>query len=212
MYINYINILLHIILYFHFVSSYDKGIIVKKEEVLKITNEFYISFYCKDDICVSTDYDYSEKKVTIPDKNGNRINYIVSTCSESKIKQNKCSSEECNSDSQCLSNKCFNHHCAFNEDTPIIHCDSIYSSDKLSFNSRISYMYCGKPYGDKCQSDDECSSRICTEDGTCNMQSKGPSDSDGTSPALFISFTIVIIIVIIIIIYCFFKKCYSNSV
>jgi len=60
-----------------FINTYELNKIISKDEVLKIIDEFYISFYCKDDICVSTKNDYSEPYIEIPDKNGNKIKYIV---------------------------------------------------------------------------------------------------------------------------------------
>ena len=48
--------------------------IYNKKDALNITNIFYISFYCKDDICVSTDYNYSDKPIEIPNNKGKIIN------------------------------------------------------------------------------------------------------------------------------------------
>ncbi|KAL6632374.1 hypothetical protein LY90DRAFT_518012 [Neocallimastix californiae] len=78
----------------------------------------------------------------------------------------------CTSNSDCLSNKCLKSVCVFNDDNPIVHCDDIY------LGGGRSYMYCGKPYHDTCKTDNECSSRICFEDNICNLQRKGPSDSE----------------------------------
>ncbi|KAL6632494.1 hypothetical protein U3516DRAFT_792291 [Neocallimastix sp. 'constans'] len=78
----------------------------------------------------------------------------------------------CTSNSDCLSNKCLKSVCVFNDDNPIVHCDDIY------LGGGRSYMHCGKPYHDTCKTDNECSSRICFEDNTCNLQRKGPSDSE----------------------------------
>ena len=103
---------------------------MNKDEVLKLTDEFYISFYCKDDICVSTNYDYSETFIELPDKNGNKIKYIVDTCNQNNLQE--CNTF-CTTDSQCLSNKCFKNKCIFNNETPVVHCDDIYNSVRSSY-------------------------------------------------------------------------------
>jgi hypothetical protein len=46
------------------------------EDVLKIKNEYYVSFYCKNDICVETDFMYDDETVDIPDEHGNITTYI----------------------------------------------------------------------------------------------------------------------------------------
>ncbi|ORX81614.1 hypothetical protein BCR32DRAFT_279613 [Anaeromyces robustus] len=150
--------------------------ILSKEEVLKIRNKYYISYYCKDDICVPSSYNYMGKTIEIPNKNGTLIKYITNTCRYEEIKTNNCNSNIlCNNDFECLSNKCFNNYCVFNDETPIIHCDDIYSN--ILF--RHSYMYRGKPYNDVCINDNECSSKQCTHE-TCDIQENGPSDNEGT--------------------------------
>ncbi|ORX41832.1 hypothetical protein BCR36DRAFT_587695 [Piromyces finnis] len=164
---------LFIIIYFQFASANELNEVLSKKEVLNITNEFFISYYCKDDICVKTDNEYKEKFVEIPDKNERVIKYIVDTCSSEEIINGRCFSEKCISDAHCLSNKCIDSHCAFNEETPIVHCDDIYIGVKKS------YMHCGKPYGDTCKTDDECSSKKCgLYDGLCRMQAEGPHDDE----------------------------------
>ena len=127
---------------------------------LQIQNEYFISFYCKNDICIAVRNDYSGICLSIPDENGKLINYIVKTCSlekaiigkcinsTSNALENKCSSI-CKYDSDCLSNKCVNKFCVFNDETPIVHCDDIYTEPGfLRFSS--SYMYYGNPAGDSC--------------------------------------------------------------
>jgi len=198
MYINNIILYLCIIIYIQFVNAYETGVVLSKDEVLKITNEYYISFFCKNDTCVSTSYDYNDWFIEIPDENGNLIQYITRTCSYDEIKNrdSKCL-KNCTIDSQCLSNKCIGSCCVFNDETPMVHCDDIYTYPTL-FRDKSSYMHCGKPWKDTCKTDDECSSKICVT-GTCNKQKHGPKQSDGTGLGiqlvviLFISFIIIII-------------------
>jgi len=142
------------IIYINYIYTYNLYDVISKNEVLNITNEYYISFYCKNEICISVNYDYSDMNITIPNNNGDMINYIVKTCSYEKIKNNKCNSIQCKLNSECLSNKCYNSYCVFNDDEPIIHCDSIYEHNVL-LNKHKSYMYCGKSYGDKCKENNE---------------------------------------------------------
>jgi len=85
---------------------------------------------------------------------------------------------KCNNDSECLSNKYYRNHCAYNNETPIVHCDNIYSN-KL-FLGESSYMYCGKPPNDICIENDECSSKNCRKN-MCQYQDDGPSDSDSVN-------------------------------
>jgi len=70
-------------------------------------------------------------------------------------------------------------------------------------------MYCGKPPGDTCTENDECSSRNCI-DNECQYQNDGPSDSDSLQTAfeglIIGGVAIIIIIIAIIICYCYFCK------
>ncbi|ORX80375.1 hypothetical protein BCR32DRAFT_245688 [Anaeromyces robustus] len=172
----FLKIILYTIIYYIIIQLVNAVQTISKEEVLKITNAYYISFYCKDDICVPVEYNFKQAYISIPDKNGNNIKYICRTCTYD-VKANTCLTPTCNSNSDCLSNKCFNNNCIFNEETPIVRCDDIYSFNPL-LNRRSSYMHCGKPYNNPCNSDDECSSKICSRNKTCNMQLKGPSEDD----------------------------------
>jgi len=184
----------------------DKNILTK-EEVIKITNEYYISYYCKNDICVLTDYNYANDYIEFPDNNGNLIKYISNTCSYNNIETDNCYSINCNNDKDCLSNKCYKSHCMFNNETEIIHCDDIYIKPTI-LKSKSSYMHCGKAYGDTCKYDDECSSKQC-ENNYCLMQKNGPSDSEGMGIAfellIYIFIFIVIILLITLIIYVLYK-------
>jgi len=119
----------------------------------------------------------------------------------------QCTSTKCTTDSQCLSNKCIDNFCVFNKETPIVHCDNIYTPNTL-FSRRSSYMYCGKSYTEPCETDDEYSSRKCSEDKTCNSQTQGPSDSEGTSFILVMYFIIFIFIVSLILCFCW---CFKNN-
>ncbi|KAG4103057.1 hypothetical protein H8356DRAFT_1645757 [Neocallimastix lanati (nom. inval.)] len=67
-------------------------------------------------------------------------------------------------------------------------------------------MYCGKPYHDTCKTDDECSSKICFKDNTCNMQYEGPSDSEGAMGIIY-SFNVLIIALILLICCCCYSIC-----
>ncbi|ORY86438.1 hypothetical protein LY90DRAFT_628908 [Neocallimastix californiae] len=151
--------LLFIILYFQFVDAQRT---MSKEDVLKIKNEEFVSFYCKNDICVRTDPLYDDKTVEIPDEHGNITTYIVDACNIKAAKENYCSSIECNTDSNCLSNKCVNKHCVHNKEEPMIRCDDIRAPGFLFFKGNL-YMHCGKSWGDFCSSNDECSSNRCDE-------------------------------------------------
>lgn len=42
---------------------------ISKEEMLKIKNKNYRSYYCKDDICVEHCFNYNEHTIEIPNKN-----------------------------------------------------------------------------------------------------------------------------------------------
>ena len=127
------------------------------------------------------------------------VKYNTDTYRYEEIKENnfKCF-KKCTTDSQCLSNKCIDNCCVFNEETPVVHCDNIYSYPTL-FRDRSSYMHCGKAWRDTCKTDDECSSKICFDVGYCNMQMNGPKQSDGTGPAIqFVALLFVSSIIIII--------------
>jgi len=183
---------------------YDK--ILSKEEVLKITNRYYISYHCRNDICILTDNDYCTHIVEFPDENGNLIEYITDTCNYSDIQLNKCNDvTSCNNDKECLSNKCYKNICMFNNETQIIHCDNIYTKPTL-FRDRSSYMYCGKAYRDICNENDECSSKKCIYN-RCRMQTNGPNEGEGIG--VYVSFMIyaTIILIICLIILIIYKIC-----
>jgi len=97
----------------------------------------------------------------------------------------------------------------FNEETPIVHCDDIYSNKWYLQPS--SYMNCGKAPGDICQDSNECSSLSCGHDNRCQYQDDGPSDSDGgiayiAGVLIIIGLIIIIVITIIICCYCYKTK------
>jgi len=52
--------------------------------------------------------------------------------------------------------ECLYNHCVFNDEAPIIHCDTIY---KYFAIFEYSYIHCG----DLCNNDNECSSERCTK-------------------------------------------------
>jgi len=209
---------IHIIYYIIAVNSY-----MTKDEVLKIKNNYYISFYCKDNICVEANYSYSQYTIDIPDVNGNVTSYIVKTCRYDEAISGKCKNKKCynqcspfdkscvpdckyytcTNNSDCLSNKCVNNTCVFNENNPIVHCDSIYSN--IFYES--SYMHCGKPVDDVCNTNDECSSNVCNNGG-CTMQLDGPSDNRiGGVKGL----QIICILLCICIISCLIYRCYTKK-
>ncbi|KAG4095489.1 hypothetical protein H8356DRAFT_1427093 [Neocallimastix lanati (nom. inval.)] len=160
-----------------------------KDEVLKLKNAVFVAFYCKDNLCAKTKHSYTDFFVEFPDENGRMKKYITETCPRDKIGTKMCNTEiyydgnlfytNCTSNSDCLSNKCLKSVCVFNDDNPIVHCDDIY------LGGGRSYMHCGKPYHDTCKTNNECSSRICFEDNTCNLQRKGPSDSEDTPKCIY---------------------------
>jgi len=116
---------------------------ISKQEVLNITNEYYISYYCKNDICKFLDYNYSKSIINFPDEDGNLNEYIIDTCTYDSIESNTCNVlKQCNKDKECFYNKCFKNYCMFNNNNNITHCDDIYISPSL-FKDRSSYMYCG---------------------------------------------------------------------
>jgi len=80
-----------------------------------------------------------------------------------------------------------------------VRCDSIYSK----FLFEHSYMYCGNPQRYRCTSNDECSSKTCSN-GKCSFQLEGPSDNDSVTNVirLLIIFVLISIILIVFIIYC----------
>jgi len=119
--------------------------------------------------------------------------------------ENKCSSI-CKNDSDCLSNKCVNNFCVFNDETPIEHCDDIYTEPGF-LRFRSSYMYCGKAAGDSCKDNNECSSKKCLSN-ICNTQYKGSNDNEGATTVLSVIFVIIGIIIMFI---CFMCCCCGDN-
>jgi len=189
----------------NFIYIYDKKKVLNKEKVLNTINVFQTSYYCKNDICVLVDNEYSKPFIEIPDKNGNILLYNTYTCTYDNAKSNNCSNDKridnlclsvkCTNNSQCLSNECINNYCIFNDEEPIVHCDNIY------IGSESTYMNCGKAYNDTCQFNDDCSSKIC-RNNICTKQTYIPSKEGINMNVLFYSFLIIAIILLIIIIIC----------
>ncbi|ORX52629.1 hypothetical protein BCR36DRAFT_286464, partial [Piromyces finnis] len=152
---------------------------LSEEEVLEITDEMEINYYCKDNICsFSNDNIY----VSHTDGHGNIKEYIHDTfSSHQKITQSK---SKCTKDSQCLTNKCIDNYCRFNDEVIIIHCGEIasFNAFKNKYNT-YTHTHCGKLYGDTCNNDDECSSKSCTN-GTCNRLTNNYSDNAFSSYAV----------------------------
>ena len=169
---NILTAFLFIIHYFQFV---DVQRTMSIDDVLKIKNEDLVSFYCKNVICVETDVTYEDETISIPDKYGNITTYIANICTDKMIERNVCFGVECNADSDCLSNKCANKHCVYNQEEPVMHCDSVYSFGSIFVDDKL-YMHCGKAWGYDCQSDDECSSQKCNNG--CTQQIIGPPEDN----------------------------------
>jgi len=71
-------------------------------------------------------------------------------------------------------------------------------------------MHCGKPYRDTCTTKEECSSKICYDDGTCGIQRIGPSDSESMS-VVNVIFVIIILMIVLFIGMVIFKKCFNKK-
>jgi len=185
-----------------FTTSYG----LTKNEVLNGSD--HSPFYCKDDICVEDSYEnrIDLGTIIIPNSQGKNITYITDTCSMNDIDLNLCFSKECTVDTECLSNKCVKGHCAFNEANPIVHCQYVRTvhDDPLFGDPHGFKMQCGLPKGDKCNSNDDCSSYNCVKYSK-NSLCEEPDDSGCTSlcgnniMGTFLLFFVVIPVVFIII-------------
>jgi len=72
-------------------------------------------------------------------------------------------------------------------------------------------MRCGKRDKEPCNSDDECSSEVCSSIyGVCQLYTNGPSDGDG-SFILPLLFSIVLTSILFTICYCIIRCCYKKS-
>ncbi|KAG4086929.1 hypothetical protein H8356DRAFT_1371993 [Neocallimastix lanati (nom. inval.)] len=198
-----------------FIYLYKNSKIITKDDVLGIYDEYFISFYCKNDICAYLDNYYSKPFIEIPDKNGNISLYIIKTfekndtVSNSYCDNNVCFSYNCTTNTQCLYGKCMNNLCVFDENAPVTHCDDIYTPPGI-FKRRSSYMYCGKARYDTCKNDNECSSKRCYE-GKCDMQDLGPSDSEDTVNTAITTYAFLLILAFSIFLCCICCFCNNNT-
>ncbi|OUM58163.1 hypothetical protein PIROE2DRAFT_16642 [Piromyces sp. E2] len=189
----------------YYIYFHNENQILKKSEILKIKNEYHLSYFCKNDICTKVNRNCFEYFVEIPDENNNKKLYISETYRYDEIKslkhefllssKIKCNSTtelinnedcyinvytsfKCTSNSQCLSNKCVDGACIYNEENPIEFCTSIYHS--IFFFYGFSYMNCGKAISEPCHSNKECATKTCTkhENYKSCASTGGPSDSD----------------------------------
>jgi len=187
---------------------------ITQDEVLNITERYKLSFYCKNNICATTSSYYGDSTVKLPNEYEKITEYIVETCNYDQIISNTCKSKTyCSYNSECLSNKCFVNnnnnntntgYCMFNSQTPIVHCDSIYKEASL-FSDPESYMHCGKAYGDKCNTNTECSSERC-RDGVCTMGLNNVPP-DGVTPAVALRLVLMVGIPVCFFI-CFCCSCF----
>jgi len=213
----------------YYTYFYDENQISKKSEILKIKNNYYLSYFCKNDICTEIDRDDFRYFVEIPDKNNNKKLYIIKTYRYDEIQSYdedfllsskiKCKSTndhisnedcyinvyisyKCTSNSQCLSNKCVDGACIYNEENPIEFCTAIYRP--ILFFGGYSYMSCGKAISEPCQYNKECATKKCTkcmdhETIKSCASTGGPSDSDGIKQFFIIVYLTIFIIIISII-------------
>jgi len=172
------------------------------------------NYYCRGDDCIELQNSITHVPyIEFPDENGNVKLYILESCiydDKSKelidclggyiIGDYDRVSVKCTKDSECLYNKCIDNHCVFNEDSPIVHCDIIYRF--FAFYEK-SYVHCGKTYGDKCEKDNECSSKACHDlDKKCGSCIETPSDSVHSIKDMETFFSFTAIIIILMVIYC----------
>lgn len=194
------------------IRIYDKNRTLNKTEVLKLRNQHYLSYYCKNDICVEINYEVFPLYVEIPDEKGNIKGYISKSFSYKdfkhdnyiQIRYNNFFYLECTSDSQCLTNKCINRFCVFNKENPTEYCTDIYIN--LAMYS-YSYMYCGKAIGDICRRNKDCGSKHCSKK-KCEYPPPGPCDSchlTGLLNLIYIGGSIIIISIFIPLFYRFLK-------
>ncbi|KAL6612479.1 hypothetical protein U3516DRAFT_901406 [Neocallimastix sp. 'constans'] len=62
-------------------------------------------------------------------------------------------------------------------------------------------MHCGKPYGDSCKTNDECSSKEC-ESNTCWIRTGGPSNPESVYIMFNFIFPLFFLITLVIICWC----------
>ncbi|ORX49593.1 hypothetical protein BCR36DRAFT_450133 [Piromyces finnis] len=179
----------YLILYFQLVYNFDlpENTILSKNEVLNITDNPGIKFYCRSDVCIYIGSNYRPNFIDFPSENGTLKTYILETCLYENAILGYCDtklnypnitySTSCNNHSECFSNKCINNFCVYNDDNPIIACDSIYIYNP-PFSSSSTYMNCGKDYKESCINDDECSSLCCNKFNRCSEYMKGPLDNN----------------------------------
>lgn len=238
----FIKHILYMFIYFQTVHSYVRNITINSEyisenyiqeysknavskDIISMSNNYGHNYYCRDNNCISFKNDNPKMYIEFPDENGNIKKYILKTCPyEDIFLQNKeCPKFRkneipegleyiyytCNSDSECFFNKCINNYCVFNDKSPITHCDIIYKYFSIF---HISYLHCGKTYGQLCNESNECSSESCCF-GECSSAVKTPEDEQEfrklveTICSILALISIFVLICIIHSIY----SCYKNK-
>jgi len=190
----YISIVYYL-LFLLFQPTINNYVLIK-ENVLSLTDAYYTSFYCLNNLCVSMDVNY-ESTIKFPNKDGTFTEYIADTCTLKKINSNECYGLKCENDTQCLYNKCTKNYCTFNKDAGVEHCDNIYSNSL--FSGRKTYMYCGKASGESCFFNRECSSKNCVwGQSGCAKQLRGPSDSENVTQSLQLMLILGLTVLIIV--------------
>jgi len=179
------------------------------------------NYYCRGDDCIKLDNSNHVPYIEFPDENGNVKLYILESCiydDKSKELINYINYYDygdnnvfvkCTKDSDCLYNKCIDNHCVFNEESPIVHCDIIFRY--FAIYEKL-YVHCGKTYGEKCEKDNECSSKSCHDvDKKCDSFIETPSDSVQSIIDMETFFCFAAIIIILMVIYCIFCCCVKST-
>jgi len=216
------------------VMNYSDIGIISKSEVFKTDEYTAFYCRKDSDICVYKGKSPNVRYVNFPNEKGNIKPYIASSCiyKNNKIEcldgqefkddiTNKTvyCSYRCSKDSDCLHNKCIfinpkdqlqiNNtslvgYCAFNNNSPITQCESIYKSYFFGLFDDF-HIHCGKLPYENCTTSEECSSEVCrtsTSPHKCSLNyyesSKNhASDSIYNIIAEFIFYICIIIIICI---------------
>jgi len=125
-------------------------------------NKCSFDFFCRGEYCSSC-RNKEYELIYFKYQNGRTESFIPKICEKDNI---SCQTLKCSSNSECLSNKCINNTCMINEDSPITECVDIseFNFYRMKFVGR---MNCGKAFGEKCISNNECATNICSDEGYC---------------------------------------------
>jgi len=164
-------------------------------------------FFCRGEFCSTKNKRSSV--VEFKNADGKTERFIPDTCTEEGLRIDLCHTAKCYEDSDCLSNKCINRTCIVNEAYPITQCVNMETYNTLEFKYTAE-MNCGLSENEKCELNEDCASRNCTDTGHC-LYHYVDHKFDQIFYQIFEIGVLLFIVVVIVLVICCLACCYRHK-